>query len=243
MKKYLLSMAALLIMTGCSHKTGSSTVSPVSSTSEIEETATPTPEETSTPQPEETPQGTPEETPEETPETSTDGLFQNGTWSADDGEELTRYFIIRDGSSGREIDVENKMGIDFTYVKSDGQLVFMYGDPDNSVTADVEIEDDKDMVLTWEYGVVENLRWISADESITFYSSRELGDMALDYYEEHNDYRPEYVAWINNLDGTVTLQLYDNMGDHNSTSAWYTIDRFSGKGTDDITNTEIDITQ
>ena len=37
------------------------------------------------------------------------------------------------------------------------------------------------------------------------------------------------------------VQLYDNLGDHNSTSAWYVLDRFTAKGTDLLSGTEIDL--
>lgn len=29
------------------------------------------------------------------------------------------------------------------------------------------------------------------------------------------------------------IQIYENLGDHNSTAAWYTVDRITGTGTDE----------
>ena len=68
------------------------------------------------------------------------------------------------------------------------------------------------------------------------YTAAELEKMALDYYEAHTGYRPSLSASQVNDDGTVTIQLYDNMGDHNSTSAWYTVDPKTAVGTDLIEN-------
>ena len=39
-------------------------------------------------------------------------------------------------------------------------------------------------------------------------------------------------AAMTNEDNTVTVQLYDNLGDHNSTAAWYIVDRFTAEATD-----------
>ena len=72
-----------------------------------------------------------------------------------------------------------------------------------------------------------------------FYSNEELGLMAQQYYTVLNDYTPQCVGTQTNLDGTVTIQLYDSFEDHNSTSAWYTVDRWSTVGWDDITGEEI----
>lgn len=68
------------------------------------------------------------------------------------------------------------------------------------------------------------------------YTTKELEKMALDYYEKQTGYRPSYVASDVNQDGTVSIQLYDNMGDHNSTSAWYTVDPKTAVGTDILEN-------
>lgn len=68
------------------------------------------------------------------------------------------------------------------------------------------------------------------------YTTKELEKMALDYYEKQTGYRPSQVASEVNQDGTVSIQLYDNMGDHNSTSAWYTVDSKTAVGTDVMEN-------
>lgn len=73
------------------------------------------------------------------------------------------------------------------------------------------------------------------------YSQKDLEKMALDYYEAKTGYRPSGVGSQVNSDGTVSIQLYDNMGDHNSTSDWYTINPKTGIGTN-ILEEKIDLT-
>ena len=72
------------------------------------------------------------------------------------------------------------------------------------------------------------------------YTTEELEKMALDYYEAKTGYRPSRVGSQKNDDGTISIQLYDNMGDHNSTSDWYTVDPKTAVGTD-ITKNKIDL--
>lgn len=64
-----------------------------------------------------------------------------------------------------------------------------------------------------------------------------LCEMALDYYEALTGYRPSCAAGGVKDDGTVVIQLYDNLGDHNSTSDWYTIDPISAVGTNTMGET------
>lgn len=234
-KKLLLSLAALM-MIGCTPKQdpsqGSSSATPE-----------PTPEVTPevTPEPTEEPEQTPE--PEVTPEAEETG-FRTGVWAADDGEELTRYFIFdTEKMEGTEIDAELGKRIDFTCDASEDRISFNYGG-DSDVTAEMEAKEDGTIVLRWAYGTEETLTYVTdAINMFRFYSTREIGMMALDYYELHNDYRPAYASWVSNPDGTVSVQLYDVVDDHNSTSAWYTVDRFTGIGKDDMTGEEVNLAE
>ena len=63
------------------------------------------------------------------------------------------------------------------------------------------------------------------------YTNDQLCQMALDYYEKNNGYRPGKAAAQAGEDGKVVIQLYDQLSDHNSTSDWYTVDAKTGKGT------------
>lgn len=69
------------------------------------------------------------------------------------------------------------------------------------------------------------------------YSIDALCEMALDYYEALTGYRPSQAAGGKQDDGMVVIQLYDNLGDHNSTSDWYTVDPMSAVGTNTMGET------
>lgn len=73
------------------------------------------------------------------------------------------------------------------------------------------------------------------------YTNNELCQMALNYYSRHYGYRPG-IAEVDSVNGNmVTLHLYDDMGTHTATSAWYEIDRTTGKGTDEIMGGKVDL--
>ena len=77
------------------------------------------------------------------------------------------------------------------------------------------------------------------------YTAQELEDAALNYYQENNEehYRPGLVGSMQDEENPniINIQLYDNLGDHNSTSDWYSIDKTTGKGTN-ILGEKIDLT-
>ena len=75
------------------------------------------------------------------------------------------------------------------------------------------------------------------------FTDEELCEMALDHYEKESGYRPT-ISEIDSEDGDlVTIHLYDDMGDHTATSAWYEIDRNTGRGEDIIFGNKVDITR
>lgn len=74
------------------------------------------------------------------------------------------------------------------------------------------------------------------------YTDDELMKMAMDYYQRHNNYKPGFCAIDGaTSDGKVTIQLYDLVDDHNSTCAWYEIDRKTATGKDTILDTDVDL--
>ena len=122
-------------------------------------------------------------------------------------------------------------------------VVSMGGEGDETKCA--VTRDGDALTLAWDGGVSETLSYVSdkgSDES-TFYSNRDIADMALAYYRAHNssgDGDNLTSAAETNADGSVSVQVYTNLGDHNSTAEWYTIDRNTATGTDSSGN-EIDL--
>lgn len=159
--------------------------------------------------------------------------FTPGTWLSDAGQ---YYFFDADGASGRTVSLEDGTGVGFSYTVDGSQATFSIGAADNSSVCTVTMDGDT-AALTWEEGPMEHLTYVSdqGSEDFQFYSNQELADMALAYYKEHNsgqDNSNLTAAAQTNEDGSASIQVYENLGDHNSTAAWYTVDRTTGTGTD-----------
>ena len=62
--------------------------------------------------------------------------------------------------------------------------------------------------------------------------------MALSYYKANSGEPSDGLlsAAEANADGSVTVQIYRSLGDHNSTAEWYTLDRITASGTDSAGN-------
>lgn len=102
---------------------------------------------------------------------------------------------------------------------------------------------DGTMSIEWSDGRTELFTPVNANaEEFTFYTNQELQYIALAYYGAQTGYYPQHSGVQSNDDGTASIQLYDIMEDHNSTSAWYTIDRVTLTGTDDISGDTVDMT-
>lgn len=74
------------------------------------------------------------------------------------------------------------------------------------------------------------------------YTDEELCQMALNYYQKKTgeDISNLLSASETLENGEVVIQLYTNLGDHNSTAAWYTVDRSTAIGTNSL-GEEIDL--
>ena len=64
---------------------------------------------------------------------------------------------------------------------------------------------------------------------------------ALDFYEARTGYRPGAARVDSRSEEGVSIQLYDDMGTHTATCAWYLVDPDTLTGTDEITGEAIDL--
>ena len=124
----------------------------------------------------------------------------------------------------------------FTYTRKDGQAAFAMGSEDAVRDCTLTMGTDT-LTMQWADGATETLTFVSdqSSDEFTFYSDRELEGLALAYYKAQNpggDTDGLTAAARANQDGTVTIQVYENLGDHNSNAAWYTVDRVTARGTD-----------
>ncbi len=173
--------------------------------------------------------------------------FKAGVWDVETNNIPTGYYTMYDdGKSGSTLEFDMGTGVDFEYEIGTSTVIFRFGDTESETVFNCTESDGSGYYkFSNDEGNTLEIRYNPAlkEEELFFYSNMNLCELALDYYIAHYNYAPNSVAVQCNEDGTVTLHLYDNLGDHNSTYAWFTVDRFTAKGTDDTNQTEINLTE
>lgn len=246
MKKMLILLSAVLLCTGCQSKQNE-TASQPSDTSSAESTVTSavTSSATSASTAETLPEDTGEATEtssataEPTAEIQSEYLFKPGVWRGEDS-----YFFFHEDGSGQLLTFEYGIGVGFQMEPFTGDSVtFHMGAADNNTVFGVSDVTGESVTLTTDDGTNDTLVYVvGADpETFSFYSNEEAQTLALSFYQAQTGYTPQYAAVQNNADGTLTIQLYDEVDGHNSTSAWYTVDRVTLVGTDDMTGDTVDL--
>ncbi len=182
----------------------------------------------------------------EAAETEEDKLvFPAGTWILYEVQDsdlihIGYCFTNDDGVSGNTLMFEDGEGYSFEYEIGINEI-FVTVDGQNVTVPIVGGDISYTMLDIPDCGRVDMVYFSEATQADIpeFYSNEELGLMAQQYYTVLHNYTPQCVGTETNLDGTVTIQLYDSFEDHNSTCAWYTVDRWSTEGRDYITDEEI----
>ncbi len=192
--------------------------------------------------PAETPVATPvvtpaAESPAATPAPSDESsLFTPGTWLSDKGQ---YYFFDEDGTSGRTESLKDGTGVAFEYSLSGSSAEFNFGGEGDALGCSVSQEGGV-ITLDWADGDTEKLKFVSplGSDEFKFYTNDELASMALSYYKSNSGEPSDGLlsAAEANADGSVTVQIYRSLGDHNSTAEWYTLDRITASGTDSAGN-------
>lgn len=173
---------------------------------------------------------------ESTAGTAGDAAFTPGTWLSDKGQ---YYFFDEDGTSGRTESLKDGTGVAFEYSLSGSSAEFNFGGEGDALGCSVSQEGGV-ITLDWADGDTEKLKFVSplGSDEFEFYTDDELASLALEYYKAHSGEDTDGLvsAAETNADGSVTVQVYRNLGDHNSTSEWYTLDRLTASGTDSAGN-------
>lgn len=169
-----------------------------------------------------------------------------GVWlAATDVGYSNYYYFNAEEHSGQFVSLDYGLGMPFSYDGSGKQLVFFLGEDAAAYPAALEENGQDSFKLIWEDNLPETLTFVREGtlDDFHFYSNDQLAQMAMERYteEDEDDTPPAQYGVMTNEDNTVTVQLYDNLGDHNSTSAWYIVDRFTAMGTDLLTGEEIDL--
>lgn len=246
MKKMLILLSAVLLCTGCQSKQNKTASQPSdASSSESSVTSAVTSSVTSAATAETLPEDTGEATQtsaviaEPTAESQTEYLFLPGVWRGEDS-----YFFFHEDGSGQLLTFEYGIGVGFQMEPFTGDSVtFHMGAADDNTVFGVSDVTGESVTLTTEDGTNDTLVYVCEGDSETFsfYSNEEARTLALSFYQAQTGYAPQYAGVQNNADGTLTIQLYDEVDGHNSTSAWYTVDRVTLVGTDDMTGDTVDL--
>ena len=169
----------------------------------------------------------------------------SGVWLAGTDLGYSNYYHFdAQEQSGSYVSLDYGLGMDFTYDGSGTELVFSLVDHETPIAATVEPSGEDEFTLVWEDSLPEKLTYVGEGtlEDFPFYSNAELAELAGEHYASlTGEEVPSQSGTLTNEDNTVTIQLYDNLGDHNSTAAWYIVDRFTATGTDLLTGEEIDL--
>lgn len=242
MKRRMIMAAALclslLSLCGCQEQTAEN----------AQQQPEPTQEQTvvSTPAQSEQPDPVASEPAVEEPELPEEPIYEipTGVWlAATDVGYSNYYYFNAEEQNGSYVSLDYGLGMPFSYEGSGKQLVFLMGDEAVAHSAVVEEHASEEFTLVWEDTLPETLTFVSEGtlDDFHFYSNDELAQMAMELYSEDVETPPSQYGAMTNEDNTVTVQLYDNLGDHNSTSAWYIVDRFTAMGTNLLTGEEIDL--
>ncbi len=232
---YAAALAALLLMSGCDRAVQEETPGTQQTTPVQEEPAEPAPAQD--PAPEQLPE-------EEIVPAEPVYEMDSGVWlAANDLGYSNYYYFNAEAQSGSFVSLEYGLGMPFTYEGSGNDLVFHLEGHEEPQPAVVEASSVDSFTLVWENSLPETLTYIAEGtlEDFHFYSNNDLAMLAMEHYTEDSGETPGQAGAMTNEDNTVTVQLYDHLGDHNSTAAWYILNRFTATGTDLLTGEEIDL--
>lgn len=172
---------------------------------------------------------------EEPQEAAVQGEFEASVFLAKaDGDDTERFFFFYENGNGAYLEQETGTGMGFTYEMPDaGNAVFHIGDAASVTNAEIYWLDEDNVQISWENGGYEMLTRLPNDphEPFHFYSNEVLRERAMDVYEQKNGFRPAEAATWFNFDGMISIQLVDNADGHEFICDWYTVDRFTGIGT------------
>ena len=176
-----------------------------------------------------------------------DTVFKDGTWMAQCGPTSRYYFFEAGGTAGQFMNMEDGSGAKFTYVQTGDRGELCLSGKTSGAVCTVEVQDEDHITLKWENQPEEKMTYVSSlgADQYHFYTHEELAQLALwDYLAKNYPVDVSLqAAAMDNGDGTSTIQIYQNLGDHNSTAAYYIVDRCTGEGQNISNGTDVDVTK
>lgn len=165
--------------------------------------------------------------------------FCRGVWAADDGESRIGYYIFRDAENGEFSDAQYGIGVPFIDKTEKGSTQFSLGAAEFTEPVTVVNTGSGKRELTWTNdNRVEYLTLLTGQEpdSFSYYSRNDLSEMAMEFYEQQTETRPETAGINIDIDGNALIQLFGRDGNQ---IAEYTVDSITAKGKVNDTQEEI----
>lgn len=177
--------------------------------------------------------------------------FKPGVWldrsglRLNNGRESSGIYFIFETGGGRTLGLDTGTGLSFDAEKNGEDVVLHFGSSDDNTPVRFRVIDENTVDMTFlDDNTTERLTFVTdVSENFTFYPEEYLIELAKQFYAaKHEGHVPTKAEASSEDDNTVLIQLYDDESySLNATSAWYFIDRFTGKGKD-IDGREIDLT-
>ena len=158
--------------------------------------------------------------------------FKNGVWWEQTGNVGTYWTF--NGNIGSTMGQELGIGAPFSAEKNgDGVMLHVFSADDNTPVKFNVIDENNVEITFTDSDTSGKLTFLSDDiENFRFFTNEELAELAVHYYAgTHDGYMPANSVAELQEDGTVAIQLFDEVDGHNSTADWYYVDRFTAKGT------------
>lgn len=173
-------------------------------------------------------------------------LLKNGAWFGicpDRHVEGVYTFLVVEDDKVLLTDADYNVASLSTYTVSGDKMIFENTLDHQKNEHRFEMQPDGTFLLYDSANDSVTYKWfMDADvDTFTFNPDAALERMAKDYYGLRTNHVPEFADVIDDdIPRTVMIHLYDIIDGHASTSTWYYIDRFTGKG-EDVVQTPVDL--
>lgn len=151
------------------------------------------------------------------------------------GRLVCRYYVFEGDGNGTTYEQEDGSSAAFTYTiqpGEDGTEEMQLADEDGqNWTAVLSGTEQASITLSaaGEEAPGEELSFLQGSTEFHFFATGMLCEEARQYYFDNYGTVPPSVGAICQEDGTVLIQLYEDLETHNSTWAWYTADPLTGE--------------
>ena len=168
------------------------------------------------------------------PAAAAEGFRPGLWWALGDGVDCY-YRISADGSGS--VTQQEDGAVALLNWETEGDAVrFRYENENASASAEIHTDSADTLTLVFGQGHTEHWQY-QGDKTIEqfrFISNAGLCTFAKMYlYRQTGHYVNGAQATADETDPQIiAIRLYDDMGDHTAASAWYYVNRFTGKGTD-----------